>query len=738
MGKIYRYKILAFLVIIAFVTATILGIVPIEASAIYQTDTDEISFDENNNPYKTGQVIVGYRGSPTAAEKRSIRATMQLELISEMKSINSEVIKVTNEKAQEALSRLSKNPNVLFAEYNYLANYDYVPNDVRYPYQIYLHYMNASGAWDYTKGSANVTIAVIDTGILKGNTDLKTISASGYNVADSSTDYSDPTGHGTGVISVIGAEMDNSFGFAGVAPESSFMVLRVIDEQGYTTYSDMILALEYAMNQGVDVINMSVSGRSDSTSLKMAIDDAYNSGISIIASAGNESSTMVSYPAAYDNVIGVGAVNTSGELMTFSNTGNGLTVVAGGSAMIATSTDYITNASGTSFASPYVAGLVGLMYAVDDNMTPAKAFNILEATSTDLGSSGYDTNFGYGLINMGAAVEMAASGISAPTPEPVTDTTPPVLTLNGDNQVSIELGSIYEDPGANAIDDIDGDISNDVVVSGTIDLSSVGSYTLNYVVTDQAGNESNIESRIVDVYDGSQVTQDITPPVLTLNGSDRIDVEIGTSYTELGASAIDDYDGDLSDNVVITGTVDVSTLGFYTLEYSATDQAGNQSNVESRVVEVFEYVEEPIETEIVRDVEIVSGSLNKRNTEDTHTISITEAGQLDVDFAYTGKVTPILTVDGQTISGMSGTLNVLEGSYNMSISANSNAKYTVTLTHPEREVPLGTPLGPPEIIIYDDEIEYTLQIIIFAIFMATMTVLFVSREKIFKLLRVNK
>ncbi|MBI9015520.1 MAG: DUF5011 domain-containing protein [Clostridiales bacterium] len=815
MVRLFSKKLVAFLMIFVLLIVMISSFNLTQPYALNQTDDSNISYDEDNNPYRTGQLIIGYHGNSTADEKRSIRATMQLELKANLNSINAEVITVKNERANEVLSNLKKNPNVKFAEYDYLAYIDHIPNDVRYPYQVYLHYMNASEAWDYSKGSPDITVAVLDTGILTSNTDLNNINVSGYNIADSNSDYTDYAGHGTGVISVIAAEMDNSFGFAGVAPECSFKVLKVIDEQGYSTYSDLIRALEYATTLRVDVINMSVSGRSDSLSLKLAIDNAYNSGITIVAAAGNESSTTVSFPAAYDNVVGVGAVNTSGDKMTFSNTGNGLTVVAGGSAMIATSTDYITSASGTSFASPYVAGLIALMYSVDDNMTPSRVFDILEATSTDLGSNGYDTTFGYGVINMGEAVAMASGNISTPA----SDTTPPVLILNGDSQMSLEVGSIYNEPGAQATDDIDGDISNNIVISGTVDVSSVGFYPLNYSVIDQAGNQSNIEVRIVEVieatpepdttpplltlngdrhmilevgstynepgaqaidnFDGDisndivisgtvdvlnigfysldySVTDqagnqsnievrtvevietlyepDITPPILTLNGDSQMSIEIGSTYNEPGAQAIDDVDGDISNDIVISGTVDVSNIGFYSLDYSVTDQAGNQSNVETRIVEVFEYTVIPDETHFVRDVEIVKGSLSKRNPEVTHVISITDPGQLDVELTFTGNTSPDVSIDNLNFEGTSGTFDVSVGDYNMIIKSESNVKYAITITHPEREVPVGVPAGLPDIITYEDEPDYSIYIYIAIVFLAIMTALYIVRKRKLKLI----
>ncbi len=153
------------------------------------------------------------------------------------------------------------------------------------------------------------------------------------------------------------------------------------------------------------------------------------------------------------------------------------------------------------------------------------------------------------------------------------DTTPPDITLNGANPINVDQGSTFTDPGASATDAVDGDIS--VSVSGTVDISTVGTYTLTYSATDAAGNTAS-ETRTVYVID-------ITPPVITLKGTNPMDIVEGSTFTDPGASATDAVDGDVP--VSISGTVDASTVGTYTLTYSATDTAGNMAT-ETRTVNV--------------------------------------------------------------------------------------------------------------------------------------------------------
>ena len=153
------------------------------------------------------------------------------------------------------------------------------------------------------------------------------------------------------------------------------------------------------------------------------------------------------------------------------------------------------------------------------------------------------------------------------------DTTPPDITFNGDNPMEVDQGSTFTDPGASATDAVDGDVP--VSVSGTVDTSIVGTYTLTYSATDAAGNTAT-ETRTVHVVD-------ITPPDITLNGTNPMDIVEGSTFTDPGASATDTVDGDVP--VSVSGTVDTSTVGTYTLTYSATDAAGNTAT-ETRTVNV--------------------------------------------------------------------------------------------------------------------------------------------------------
>ncbi len=161
----------------------------------------------------------------------------------------------------------------------------------------------------------------------------------------------------------------------------------------------------------------------------------------------------------------------------------------------------------------------------------------------------------------------------------VADTTAPVITLLGSSTVNHEQGIPYVDAGATASDTLDGDITNNIIVNGSVDVSKPGQYNLIYHVSDIAGNPAQQIIRTVNV-------SDTTKPVIVLNGSSNLVHEQGTSYTDLGANASDNIDGNLTSAIQLSGSVNVNVAGTYILNYSVTDSAGNQSEQVIRTVVV--------------------------------------------------------------------------------------------------------------------------------------------------------
>ena len=291
-------------------------------------------------------------------------------------------------------------------------------------------------------GDSEIEVAVIDTGIDTDHPDLASNIKWGVAVSHGriSNNYNDKNGHGTHVSGTIAA-LDNNIGVVGVAPSVEIYMIKALGNSGSGTWSDLIIAIDLAVKgpdgvidsdgDGVivgdpeddapEVISMSLGGGSPPPELHDMIIQAYNYGITIVAAAGNEGASQPSYPAAYPEVIAVGAIDSNGNVPSWSN--RLPEVSAPGVDILSTYPDDTYNTlSGTSMATPHVAGTVALMQAArlanglpllppgtENDTGTSTVRGILHTTSTDMGTSGYDELYGYGVINAYQAV-LTATG----------------------------------------------------------------------------------------------------------------------------------------------------------------------------------------------------------------------------------------------------------------------------------------------------------------------------------------
>lgn len=172
---------------------------------------------------------------------------------------------------------------------------------------------------------------------------------------------------------------------------------------------------------------------------------------------------------------------------------------------------------------------------------------------------------------------------------PIGDTTPPTITLSGNNDITVYQDNTWTEPGYSAIDDSDGDISSNVIISGSVNTAILGNYTLRYNVSDAAGNAASEAVRTVHVV---EQPIDTTPPTITLFGEVNTVITIDTVFIEPGYSADDNFDGNITSRVIVIGSVDSSVIGETTLQYEVSDNAGNKTIV---IRSVF-VVEEPVDT----------------------------------------------------------------------------------------------------------------------------------------------
>lgn len=336
------------------------------------------------------------------------------------------------------------------------------PNDPAYEqgYQWNIDMINIMPVWKKGYYGDNSTICVIDSGLNINHEDLdkkKVISA--YNIFDNSDDVTDSLGHGTMVTGVISAKINNEKAIAGISDKSDIVSIKAFDDGKETTTSVLIKALDKVCEtEGIDVLNMSLGttpGQEiDRATVKIfgeAIDKVVNKGIIVIASVGNAGNEELSYPAAFDNVIGVGAVAKNKQKCYFSQYNESVFVVAPGgrryNSVTSNKHDIISLSSsdsqgvvttyGTSFSAPQVASVASIAKSIYPDLSTEQFKEILKNTSEDLGDEGYDTSYGYGLIDADKVIE-AVKELAENPPEVTPAPTPGGFKFDPDDYVFLE------------------------------------------------------------------------------------------------------------------------------------------------------------------------------------------------------------------------------------------------------------------------------------------------------------
>ena len=530
-----------------------------------------------DNDTKTKEpVIIGFTGMPSQADKAMVRGHG-----GDIKYSYTLINAIAAKLPEPAIENIQKNPRVEYVEEDGIVH---AVGEVT-PWGV--DRIDADLVWSNNKGNG-VKIAIIDTGIDKDHPDLQANIKGGVNFVSKPSwrpadpeKWDDDNGHGTHCAGIVAA-VDNEVGVIGVAPEADLYGVKVLDRTGSGYVSDVIAGIEWSNDKGMQVISMSLGG-GYSESMETACSEADGAGIVVVAAAGNSGpgDDTVNYPAKYESVIAVSATNDGDSLADFSSRGPEVELAAPGVSIDST---YMgggyTTMDGTSMACPHVAGTAALV--IVSGITGSGAVRArLQNTADDLGATGKDNLYGYGLVDADEAVPPAPND-------------PPVANAGGSYTGTEDVAITFDGSGS---DDPDGDtltyawdFGDDATGTGvdpTHTYTAGGSYTVTLVVNDGKADS-----------DPSTTTADITevndPPVADA-GSDQ-NVVVNDNVTFYGSGS-DDIDGTITDYSWVFGdgnsgtgsttTHTYETAGEYTVELTVTDN-DESTGTDTAIVTVTE------------------------------------------------------------------------------------------------------------------------------------------------------
>jgi subtilisin family serine protease len=266
--------------------------------------------------------------------------------------------------------------------------------------------IKADRAYETGWHGSGIIVAVLDTGIDMSHPDLAANVITGWNFVDNNANVTDLDGHGTMVSGIIAAVTNNSLGIAGISSNVSIMPLKVLSASG-GSWIDLNLAIRHAADNGARIIVMSLGGQYSVLSFasETAINYAYQRDCILIAAAGNDNNSEPFYPAAYEQVIAVSAINKNDAKAGFSNFGNYVEFCAPGVDIVTTWRDGLyASGTGTSLAAPFVAGIAALVLSKHPHLANEDVAETLRTQAEDLGDAGWDPYYGWGVVDAYAAV----------------------------------------------------------------------------------------------------------------------------------------------------------------------------------------------------------------------------------------------------------------------------------------------------------------------------------------------
>lgn len=305
------------------------------------------------------------------------------------------------------------------------------PNDPRFWDQYSLEMMQVARAWETSPGSARITVAVVDSGV-GPHPDLDGRLLAGHSLLESGspTDVFDRNGHGTAVSGIIAGRVHDRLGHAGVSQRVRILPVVALDGDGVGTDVGAGNAIVWAVDNGADVVNVSLGGQWASTALRSAVRYAQAHGVVVVAAVGNDGEEAVRYPAAFPEVIAVGAVGRDSAPLASSNRGQEVDIAAPGSGVLSSGwmdsshrAPTTQSFTGTSFSAAYVTGVAALLLSKDPTLTPQRVQQLLEQGARDVAEPGWDDVSGWGVVDASASLALL---VGAPIQGDVTAPRPPL------------------------------------------------------------------------------------------------------------------------------------------------------------------------------------------------------------------------------------------------------------------------------------------------------------------------
>ncbi|MEU4239395.1 S8 family serine peptidase [Actinoplanes sp. NPDC026619] len=380
------------------------------------------------------RLVIGYKSDtiPTSATQSFSAAGVRAQSLDQLRAAT---VQVSASRSAGLIASLKSDPNVAYVEVDHVRKMaETTPDDPIYGegYQPELKELNVPTAWDTTTGSA-VNVAVLDTGVNAGTNGVDDLSGAllgGYDFVNNDSNAADDEGHGSEVASLIAARGNNSLGMAGVCWSCQILPVKVLDYKGDGYDSTIAKGITWAVQHGAKIINMSLGGVQSSQVLSDAVAYANASSVLVVAAAGNSNSTTKQYPAAYTDVLAVGATARCPNWQSNVGCTEGITgkasfssynsstvkwvdVAAPGTVYNKDSNgNYSSGQSGTSFSAPLVTGVAALMKSNKPSLTGWSLLSQIQASATPIPG----TWVTYGKVNAAKALTMSS------------ETTPPTIS----------------------------------------------------------------------------------------------------------------------------------------------------------------------------------------------------------------------------------------------------------------------------------------------------------------------